>query len=129
MRAVLDVSLKTYLAALVIAPLAKFLDSYFPDYRDNSLKAYLAYWTKIYLHPPLAIYFAVLFPIYLPPSFTAYLVAWIEASLAAATETYSAVYMIAEAVPQVATSTTPDTTHIPAPTKSPCTTQIAAYVT
>lgn len=80
------------------------------------------------MHPPLAIYLAVLFPIYLPPSFTAYLVAWIEASLAAATETYSAVYMIAEAAPQVATSTIPDTTHIPAPTKSPCATHITASV-
>lgn len=128
LTAVLDVSLKTYLAALEIAPLAKSLDNCFPDYFENSLKAYLAYWTKTYLHPPLAIYLAVLFPIYLPPSFTAYLVAWIEASLAAATETYSAVYMIAEAAPQVATSTIPDTTHIPAPTKSPWTAQITASV-
>lgn len=36
--------------------------------------------------------------------------------------------MIAEAAPQDTTSTIPDTTHIPAPTKSPCTTQIAASV-
>lgn len=75
LTAVLDVSLKTYLAVLEIAPLAKFLDNCFPAYRDNPLKVYLACWTKTYLHPPLAIYLAVLFPIYLPPSFTAYLVA------------------------------------------------------
>lgn len=36
--------------------------------------------------------------------------------------------MIAEAAPQVATSIIPDTTHILAPTKSPCATQITASV-